>query len=447
MKMSKRMAALCCAGLLTFVTACNKSTPSSPAPAATDNSSTTTAPADANTPADMRFSWWGGDARHEATLAVIEKYTTENPNVTIEGEFGGYDGYDEKLATQIAGRTVADIVQIVSPRLQEFGSKNDIFVNLYDQDVFQLDGFDKTFTENFGMVDGKLLGVPTGINAYGFVLNKKVFEKAGIELPTSLTWDDMFTLGAALQAADPNLYLFTADKDDWNHIMRSYLRQRTGEWPIQPDFTVTTDREALVDAFTFVQRLYTEKVAEPMETAYPYYGKIWEDKKWHAGEIAMMYHAAARLPQYKSENVELATINIPALPNAKKSGIITQPAQMLAITKQGNEQAALKFANYFYNDPAAIDILADVRGVPATEAARTRLSDAGKLDPVASKAVSDALSNTDEPVPAICENSEVYRISFEIWEQVCFGKLTPEQAADKYLTDIQRLLDELKAAA
>ena len=37
-------------------------------------------------PVTLRFAWWGSDARHEATLAAIERYTELHPNVTIEGE-------------------------------------------------------------------------------------------------------------------------------------------------------------------------------------------------------------------------------------------------------------------------------------------------------------------------------------------------------------------------
>ena len=44
----------------------------------------------------LRFSWWGGDERNEATLKVIEAYEKEHPNVTIEAEYSGDDGYQAK---------------------------------------------------------------------------------------------------------------------------------------------------------------------------------------------------------------------------------------------------------------------------------------------------------------------------------------------------------------
>lgn len=60
----------------------------------------------------LRFSWWGGDERNEATLDVIEAYEKEHPNITIEAEYSGDDGYQEKLSTALAGNTAADIIQM-----------------------------------------------------------------------------------------------------------------------------------------------------------------------------------------------------------------------------------------------------------------------------------------------------------------------------------------------
>ena len=40
----------------------------------------------------IRFSWWGGDVRHQATLAAIDRFEQLNPDVTIEAEYQGFDG-------------------------------------------------------------------------------------------------------------------------------------------------------------------------------------------------------------------------------------------------------------------------------------------------------------------------------------------------------------------
>ena len=60
----------------------------------------------------IRFGWWGGESRHKATMAAIDLYMKENPNVKINGEFGGFSGYQQKLLVQLVSGTAPDIIQI-----------------------------------------------------------------------------------------------------------------------------------------------------------------------------------------------------------------------------------------------------------------------------------------------------------------------------------------------
>ena len=59
----------------------------------------------------IRFAWWGDAVRHEATLKAIELFEAKYPHINVEPEYGGWDGYNDKLQTQIAGGTAADVVQ------------------------------------------------------------------------------------------------------------------------------------------------------------------------------------------------------------------------------------------------------------------------------------------------------------------------------------------------
>ena len=63
------------------------------------------------TAADLRMSWWGGESRHVATQEAL-KICGEKHGHTINPEYTGWDGHFEKLTTQIAGKTEADIMQV-----------------------------------------------------------------------------------------------------------------------------------------------------------------------------------------------------------------------------------------------------------------------------------------------------------------------------------------------
>ena len=54
---------------------------------------------------ELRISWWGSDARHEATLQVLDLFMEKYPNIKVSAEYQGFDGYHDKLVTQISSGT------------------------------------------------------------------------------------------------------------------------------------------------------------------------------------------------------------------------------------------------------------------------------------------------------------------------------------------------------
>ena len=61
---------------------------------------------------ELRVMWWGSDARHKATLDAIKLFEEKNPGIKIKAEYSGYEGYLEKLSTQMSGKTAPDVMQV-----------------------------------------------------------------------------------------------------------------------------------------------------------------------------------------------------------------------------------------------------------------------------------------------------------------------------------------------
>ena len=119
--------------------------------------------------ATLRFSWWGGEDRHEATLAVIDQYMQENPGITIEGEYSGWDGYLEKLTTQLAAGTAPDIIQIDYAFLENFW-KTDDFVDFNSVDTVDMSGFSENLPDfaTFFILTSKKTLKNTALGLYFF---------------------------------------------------------------------------------------------------------------------------------------------------------------------------------------------------------------------------------------------------------------------------------------
>ncbi len=60
---------------------------------------------------ELRFSWWGGNSRHQATLQAIKAFEQQHPNIKVQAEYAGWEGYLSRFTTQIAGGKEPDVIQ------------------------------------------------------------------------------------------------------------------------------------------------------------------------------------------------------------------------------------------------------------------------------------------------------------------------------------------------
>lgn len=142
------MAGMMAASMALSLAACGGSAASSAAPAADSTSGAASTSTAASTSSDeqvtLRFAWWGGDERANATMEVINKFMEENPNIKIEAEYGSSDGYHDKLATQLASGTAADIVQVDPETMPTFVATGDYFLD-YNDYGFDLSNFEESY--------------------------------------------------------------------------------------------------------------------------------------------------------------------------------------------------------------------------------------------------------------------------------------------------------------
>jgi ABC-type glycerol-3-phosphate transport system substrate-binding protein len=54
---------------------------------------TSLVPVSAQDPIELQMTWWGSQARHDRTIAVIEMYEAANPGVDIVYTFNSFGDY------------------------------------------------------------------------------------------------------------------------------------------------------------------------------------------------------------------------------------------------------------------------------------------------------------------------------------------------------------------
>lgn len=120
-----------------------------------------------NEKVELRATWSGTAGRHERTLKVIELFEKKYPNIKINAEYSGTDGFSDKLNTQIAGGNAPDLINVGGiTDLVARGAALDITPYVTSKEI-NLDKFDPALLEP-GKDNGKFYGISLGTNGIGF---------------------------------------------------------------------------------------------------------------------------------------------------------------------------------------------------------------------------------------------------------------------------------------
>ncbi|MFJ5839510.1 ABC transporter substrate-binding protein [Streptomyces shenzhenensis] len=141
----------------------------------------------------IRYSWWGAEERAKRINRTIALFEKKYPKIKVKTDFQTYQSFWEKFQTQAAGGNPPDVFQNAVTFLRKY-DKRGVLLDLKSQAQagnLSLDQFRAGVTK-VGEVDGKQLGVPVGSNTMSLVVDKKVFEKAGVQPQPGWTWDEYF---------------------------------------------------------------------------------------------------------------------------------------------------------------------------------------------------------------------------------------------------------------
>ncbi|MCS7459861.1 ABC transporter substrate-binding protein [Paenibacillus doosanensis] len=397
---------------------------------------------------NLRFAWWGNDARHKATLDAIELYKQKNPNVTIEAEYGGFDGYAQKMKTQLAGGTAADVLQLDQPWLAELSNGNELLLNLNSQQTIDLKSFDATYLKDYVTYNDKVVGLPMGTNGRTLFFNKTLADKLGIQYDQNWTWDSLLEEAKKLHDKDSKMFLMNSDLGVVNIMLMSMLKQRTNEPAVKDDYTLSFTKEQAAEAFSWIQKAYQNGVFQPLGEAQLFSAKTEQNPKWINQEFVAIEGWSSEFSKFQDslpKGTELVTTLPAAFSDAKTGPAGIRPSMVISVNKSSERQEeALKFVNFLLTDPEAAKLLGDVRAVPAVEATRKAVVEANRLDKNIANAVDLASKKPAVPDNAITQNSQLSDISQDIVQKVAFNKLTPAQAADELIKRYEDKLKELK---
>ncbi len=165
--MRKCVGALCIAAAILFsLTGCEKSSDSQQ---------------------EIRFSWWGGDSRHQATITATDLFTAAHPDISIRTEYGAWSGWEDAASAALYAGTEADVMQVNRNWLTDYSSDTSGFLDLREySNIIDLTQYDPDVLE-MCTVNGKLLAVPVSRTGRVFLWNETTYQQAGLPVPDSFS--------------------------------------------------------------------------------------------------------------------------------------------------------------------------------------------------------------------------------------------------------------------
>src|SRR5215204_3756615 len=394
---------------------------------------------------ELALAWWGNPTRNKNTEAMIAAYMAANPNVKISGQPGDFSGYWDKLATQTAGGTAPDIIQMDMAYISEYGTRGAL-LDLKDVDVSKF----AEGTVDSGKINDKLVGVNAGINSAVIMANPKIFEEAKVDLPddTTWTWDQMAEVAAEV-ASKAGVPFGMAGLLGSDNAFALLLRQN-GKQLFTPDGLGfdAADAQAFYDLMVKFQKAKALGTPEQISEE----GSGPSAKPLAQSAVVL---GKAALSAYNSNQLEAISDAAKGVTGGKLMGMLRFPsltgkaterkawynASMLwsATSKTKNPEAAIAWINWFVNDQAAADIDKAERGIPPnTEIVAAVTPKLSEAQQVVSKYITDIKSEvTDTPIAPPPGGGTLAEVLFRNGLDVLFGKASTADAAQKFVDEVK----------
>ncbi|MEU0195489.1 extracellular solute-binding protein [Streptomyces afghaniensis] len=393
----------------------------------------------------IRFNWWGSDSRHEMTKQMIAVFEKEHPNIDVQPEYSNWDDYWKKLSTSAAASDMPDVLQITDPFMYSYIDNGQLMDLKKVKDTLHTD---KLPANSMAMttVKGGLYGVPAGDSAFGIAADPAAFKKAGVPLPddTKWSWDDYVKISKAISKTKglvgTAMPLYTNDLGTW-------LRQHGEDYWTEDGSKIGFTEDTMTAYWEWVVKLRDSGGTTSPDAAVEALssGAGIEQSLVAQHKAAMTDVSVTQLGALESASGREARLLLfPGEKGASQVGAYTKPGIFYgASARTEHPKEAAELLDFLVNSPEAAKIQKFDRGVPnnpdVLKAIRPELSPAEKR-------IADYLGrvNALKPTALHIPNAEAGPAVPEIFqrlnEDVLFNRVSPKEAAEKFISEIKSQL-------
>ena len=396
---------------------------------------------------ELKFSWWGGDSRHEATEKAIQAFMAKYPNITVTAEYGAWSGWEEKQALNIMGGNAADVMQINWNWIESYSGNGKNFANLEDyKDVLDLTQFPAESLE-LCKADGKLMAVPVALTGRLFYWNKTTFDEVGVAIPTDEA--SLFAAGEAFKAFDEDYYPLAMGEYDRMIFLVYYLESIYGK-PWVQDGQIQYTAEEIAAGMEFMNKLEDGHVIPTLAVLNgDMADSIDKNAKWIDGKYAGILEwdsSASKFEQAVKESTNKPGQEFVIgdfIKFGDYDGGFTKISMGLAVAaSSAHPKEAAMLINFLLNDPEGVEICSTERGIPCSAAAVQVLNEKDLGNALVKEANAKVLGFSKFPLDTKFEHNDLKANPDGVYYKV-FGKLSSDDIdAAKAAEDLMKGINE-----
>jgi ABC-type glycerol-3-phosphate transport system substrate-binding protein len=401
--------------------------------------------------------WWGDEPRHIATQKAIDEFVKANPGKNITPLPTPFDGYHDKIIIQLSGGTAPDLFCFSSEWMAEVGfAKNPVLKDLKELPI-DFSNLSSTLLAG-GTINGKLLGIPTGVSGWSFNYNKNVLtefaKKSGRGLPPGpgekWTIDEMIDYARAFkQTMGPDYAMVVTSRDQLSHLLVSMMSEIAGKFYVSEKAELVATEQNILDTFKLFSRFTEAGVLPAPALQVESLGESTVGTiNVASGKWAGWFSWTSNIPQNAvSSNSEIGIMAFPIVGRPEYDGLFVRPAQFWSIANNSKNQAtAAQLLDFIVNNDKAIAALELQRSVPPTEKGQKVLADLGILSGPTYDSTAYLMRIAGAPYTPFILIPELTEALRNEYTKYITGNNTAEAAAKALYNDWQRMLVSIRRA-
>ncbi|MGF3112043.1 ABC transporter substrate-binding protein [Facklamia sp. P12934] len=402
----------------------------------------------------VKLSFWHGmgGSVGEALQKLVDQYNESQDAVEVDAQYqGSYDETLTKLRSSASGSEVgADVVQVfevgttfmidsgLTVPIQDYVDKTDFDLDLLEPNLLAY------FT-----IEDRLHSMPFNNSTPLMYYNKDIFDKAGVEVPTTL--EDLIEIGPKLQeagAAMPaSIGIYGWWIDQWFNKMEKEI------------FDYANGRDGAPESVAFIENGGMEKILTMWKKGVdagvmPNVGREGGHPEFIAGQSAITFGSTASLRQLLTEvdgRFEIGTAYYPGIDSEDKGGVSIGGASLWMIESddEAKKDAAWDFIQFLVSPASQAQWNVDTGYFPVNLAAHEEQNFKDNLEafPQFQTAIDQLHDSTADDQGALAGVAQEARQVFENeLEKVINGETDPKSAAQAMADQINKAIENYNQA-